>query len=151
MSNCSLNWNKKGEKGVESVNDFHGFLPYIKKECCNYVQNGPQGITNYCVLEPKRTGCVCVMFQNIGCTWFRDAVVPRDPALSAEFQKVLLQRAAPGAVAQKRLTGVGFRRCKCGTSFKPTSPRQKLCSECGVVNRKMLVKDAVRRHREATV
>ena len=132
------------------MNDFHGFLPFVKKECCNYVASGPQGITNYCVLEPGRTKCVCVMFENIGCTWFRDEVAPRDPELNAEFQRVLMRRAAPDAVPQKKTAGIGFRKCKCGTAFKPTSPRQKFCRECGVVNRKRLVREALRRHRAAS-
>lgn len=81
----------------------------IRKSCCNYDGGN-------CIALDDGEPCVCVqsISYSLCCTWFRDWVLPGNPALYAEISKPR-----------------GLKRCaECGTPFLAKSNRAKYCSNC---------------------
>ena len=94
----------------------------IRSRCCNY-DNGS------CLVLDWSFCNVCPQWisYSLNCKWFRNAVLPNDPALEAS----LLNGIRP------------TRRCAvCGIAFVPGSNRAKYCPKCAVKRRQE--KEAVR-------
>ena len=92
----------------------------LVKQCCNY--DGGE-----CIALDDGAGCVCVqtISYSLLCKWFRNAVLPLDPAL------------------ELRLLGGTTKRCEnCREQFVPGSNRAKYCPACGAKRRK--TKEAAR-------
>ncbi len=119
------------------VKDCGQFFKLAKAECCNYVESGPHKIKGYCCMEP---GCShrCLLTSGNPCKWFVEAVLPLDPDLELEWQKLFAADSARKSI---------FRTCECGKHFKPSSNRQQCCPECAEKSRKKGCRDRVRRHR----
>lgn len=80
----------------------------IKKLCANYDDGN-------CLLLDEGEGCVCVqsISYSLLCKYFRNAVLPADPALEAE------------------ILGTHPDRCvSCGTPIIKRGNRKKYCEKC---------------------
>lgn len=95
----------------------------LVRQCCNYDHGA-------CIALDDWAGCVCVQSISYSplCQWFRNAVLPLDPALEAS------------------LLGGPTKRCaSCGEAFVPGSNRAKFCPACGKVHQRAM--DAAKHRR----
>lgn len=128
----------------EPKREYVVFFQFAKEHCCNYSASVPWGTKHYCWLEPQETKHACVLQFGKHCRWFLEAVLPLDPALQAEWQRLKKLEADPDAPPQARRE----RTCpSCGTQFLPRSNRQLYCPDCGKQRRLEQLKKRVRRHR----
>ncbi len=102
------------------------FFSFAKSHCCNYVPVGPWQRRHHCLLEPARTAKTCVLPFGVRCSWFSRAVMPLDPALQAEWERLKAREADPQAAPAPKV-----RRCpECGQLFCFRSNRQLRCPAC---------------------
>lgn len=121
--------------------DLSEFFKMARNECCNYSLTGPFKKKHYCCLEPRQSDHQCLLFHNLGCRWFLQAVLPLDKDLQDEWQRVWLLRSDPAPPQET------FRTCKCGKRFRAKSNRQRMCPECSKEHRKKLTRNGMRRQR----
>lgn len=121
--------------------DLSQFFKLAKNECCNYTPTGPFQQKHYCCLEPRQSDHQCMLYRDLACRWFVEAVLPRDEVLLAEWNRVRLHGADPELALEL------LRTCQCGKRFKVKSNRQRLCPECAKENRKKLTRNGMRRRR----
>ena len=100
----------------------------IQTKCCNYDHGhcliGDDGIDDRC----SQWSCF-----SLQCKWFRNAVLPNNPALHEK----LIDLSAT------------HKRCAiCNRFFLPTGPRSKYCSHCALEQRRKYTRNRVRRHRD---
>lgn len=119
------------------IERMNGFIRLAKEGCANYSETGPHKIKGYCCMEP---GCShrCLLMSGNPCKWFVEAVLPLDPDLELEWQKLFAANSTPKSI---------FRMCECGKHFKPKSNRQQYCPECAKEVHKKKNRDRVRRCR----
>jgi hypothetical protein len=100
------------------------FFKFAKPNCCNYSPAGPCKKADYCWLEPKETASVCLLASGNPRNWFREAVLPMDKALKAEWQRLHMLKSDPHPMPGN------YRICQCGVKFRFTSNRQLWCPTC---------------------
>lgn len=98
----------------------------VRRLCANY-EGG------CCLLLDDGDPCVCpqTVSYSLMCRYFKEAVLPADPALHAET-----------------MAKDGSRRCRrCGSPFVPTGGRSLYCRECSRIQEKKRKAEWARRHR----
>lgn len=120
------------------------FSTFAKSHCSNHVPVGPWQRKHYCLLEPAKTAKTCVLPFGVRCSWFSRAVVPLDPALEAEWERLQAREADPQAAL-----GPKVRRCpECGRLFCFRSNRQLRCPACAQQVALARLRQRVKRHRQ---
>ncbi|MDO5546835.1 MAG: cysteine-rich VLP protein [Eubacteriales bacterium] len=100
----------------------------IKQRCCNYDQGSCLVLDwSFCNICPQWIS------YSLNCKWFRNAVLPNDPALEA----AILQN------HQKRVCEV------CGNPLSSDHPQTKYCPECAVQQRRKQQAEWARKKRGA--
>lgn len=87
----------------------HRKVRRLTRRCCNYDQGN-------CIVLDDGAGCPCVqgISFSLNCRWFRNAVLPLNPALELELCK-----------------HPGRKRCRiCGKPYIPGSNRAQFCPDC---------------------
>jgi len=61
----------------------------IARECANYQGSGPFGVKNFCWKKEKRTGEICVYFnqKTSRCGYFESTVLPLNGELEEDYNK----------------------------------------------------------------
>ena len=130
---CLRPHGRTGKKMKPSqATDLSEFFKLARNQCCNYSDTGPSRKKHYCCLEPRRSDHQCLLFKDLGCKWFFEAVLPLDKDLQVEWERVWLLRSDPAPPSEF------FRTCPCGKRFKPKSNRQRMCPDCAEENRTRL-------------
>jgi len=132
------------------------FFRMAKSDCCNYLENGPSGIKQFCYREPVKTNHQCLFVHDLKCSWFTDAVIRSAdnrkhlPAWDAMWSAPDEDQVEEAPAVEKQPIEM-MKRCECGVRFKPRSNRQTRCDECAERERKILARERVRKHRRKPV
>ncbi len=105
-------------------------------ECCNYYKGN-------CIIDEADCHVIsdrydCVSDGMIDCDWFWKAVLPLRSELERELLTELFQMG----------TAVVKACCRCGRPFVPASKRQRYCSDCRKVGKRVNSQQRIRRYRE---
>ncbi len=129
-----------GDGGISVEVKIMPYFRFAKTHCCNYSQTGPNGKIYFCWLEPKKTGSVCLIKSGQYCNWFDVAVLPLDRGLWAQWRADQIRpvKPKPGAPvdASGKFPEPENLTCECGSRFKPTGRRQRVCPACAKVKAK---------------
>lgn len=110
-------------KSDESAAIFHKAFKLARRQCANYTEFGPSRKRHYCCSEPKETQSTCLLLADKPCDWFSQRVLPTNIDLQRQWMRYLALKDGCG-------NGENFKKCSCGSFFKPRSNRQQSCGEC---------------------